>query len=93
MVALSDRARRVGPVAGGRGPAGGSVTRSPDAPLFERRTGLGEPTALARRAAPPGVTHPFTLEAHGRVSHVMSASGVIGRAASTDPVGLEGGDK
>jgi len=37
----------------GRGAAGGSVTRSPDSALFERRTGLGGPTSLARRPAPP----------------------------------------
>jgi hypothetical protein len=55
----------VGPVAGGRVPAGGFVTRSPESPLFERRTGLGGPTSLARRDAPPGGTHPGTLEAHG----------------------------
>jgi hypothetical protein len=43
------RARRPGPVAG---PASGglaSVTRSPDSPLFERRTGLGGPTTAPRR--------------------------------------------
>ena len=60
---LAPRASRVGPVAGGRGPAGGSVTHSPESPLFERRAGLGGPTPLARRDAPPGATHPVTLEA------------------------------
>ena len=55
----------MGPVTGGRVPAAGSVTHSPESPLCERRTGLGGPTTLVRRDAPPGATHPFTLEACG----------------------------
>ena len=45
-------------------PAGGSLTHSVDSPLFERRAGLGGPTALARRHAPPGATHPVTRHPH-----------------------------
>jgi len=41
----------------------GSVTRSPDSPLFERRTGLGGPTALARAGAAHGATRPVSVEA------------------------------
>ena len=63
---MSHRARRVGPVAGGRVPAAGSVTHLPDSSLFERRTGLGGPTALGRRDATSGATHPFSLEAYGQ---------------------------
>ena len=48
------RARRTGPVAVGGPRAAGSVTHSPDSPLFERRTGLGGPTALARAGAAHG---------------------------------------
>jgi hypothetical protein len=58
------RMRRTGPVAAGGSRAAGSVTRSPDSPLFDRRTGLGGPTALGRGAthgAPrPGSVEPMT---------------------------------
>jgi len=49
---------------GGSGRAAGSVTRSPDSPLFERRAGLGGPTPRDRPAAAPpatpAATHPVT---------------------------------
>jgi dihydropteroate synthase len=51
-------APRTGPVAGGRAPAGGSVTRSPDSQLFELRTGRGGPTAPSAGARTPGATRP-----------------------------------
>ena len=54
--------RRMGPVTAGGSRAAGSVTRSPDSPLFERRTGLGGPTALVRAGAARGVTHPVSVE-------------------------------
>jgi len=61
------RARRTGPVAAS-GPGGtGSVTRSPDSPLFERRTGLGGPTTLGPARAARGATRPVTVNAFGRV--------------------------
>jgi len=61
-----ERARRTGPVAAGALRATGSVTRSPDSPLFERRTGLGGPTALARPEGARGATRPVSVEpVHG----------------------------
>jgi len=42
--------------AGGGGRASGSVTRSPDSPLFERRAGLGGPTTRGRPATAPRAT-------------------------------------
>jgi len=49
---------------GGSGRAAGSVTRSPDSLLFERRAGLGGPTPRDRPAAAPpatsAATHPVT---------------------------------
>jgi hypothetical protein len=56
------RARRTGPVAADAARATGSVTRSPESPLFERRTGLGGPTALARPAGARGATRPHSVE-------------------------------
>jgi len=55
----------VGPVAGGRARAAGSVTHSPDSPLFERRTGLGGPTTLVRPGAAPDTTHPVPKSVFG----------------------------
>jgi hypothetical protein len=55
-------ARRTGPVAVGGSRVGGSVTRSPDSPIFERRTGLGGPTPLARAGAAHGATRPVSVE-------------------------------
>jgi len=52
----------MGPVAAGGSRAAGSVTHSPDSPLFERRTGLGGPTPLARAGATRGATHPVSVE-------------------------------
>ena len=46
---------------GGSG-AAGSVTHSPDSPLFGRRTGLGGPTPLVRTGATPGATRPISVE-------------------------------
>jgi len=57
------RVRRTGPVAVGGSRTVGSVTRSPDSPLSERRTGLGGPTALARAGAAHGATRPVSVEA------------------------------
>ena len=57
--------RGTGPVAVGGARADGSVTRSPDSPLFERRTGLGGPTPLAR----PGATHGATRPVSGEPTH------------------------
>jgi hypothetical protein len=54
--------RRMGPVAAGGPCAAGSVTRSPDSPLFERRTGLGGPTPLGRAGAARGATGPILGE-------------------------------
>ena len=55
-------ARRVGPVAGGRSRATGSVTHSPESPLFERRAGLGGPTyATAARERPPAPPTRFSV--------------------------------
>jgi hypothetical protein len=54
--------RRTGPVAANAARATGSVTRSPDSPLFERRTGLGGPTALARPGGARGATRPVSVE-------------------------------
>ena len=60
------RMRRTGPVAAGGSRAAGSVTHSPDSPLFERRTGLGGPTALGRAGATHGATRPGSVEpVHG----------------------------
>ncbi len=56
------RVRRTGPVAVGGSRAVGSVTHSPDSPLFDRRTGLGGPTALARAGATHGATRPVSVE-------------------------------
>jgi hypothetical protein len=56
------RASRTGPGAAGASGATGSVTHSPDSPLFERRTGLGGPTALARAGATHGATRPVSVE-------------------------------
>ena len=53
--------RRTGPVAVGGSRADGSVTHSPESPLFERRTGLGGPTALARTGATHGATRPVSV--------------------------------
>ena len=57
------RVRRPGPVAVGGSRAAGSVTHSPDSPLFERRTGLGGPTTLACAGAAHGATRPVSVEA------------------------------
>ena len=57
-----ERARRPGPVAADAPRATGSVTRSPDSPLFERRTGLGGPTTLGRAGATHGATRPVSVE-------------------------------
>ena len=54
--------RRMGPVAAGGSRAAGSVTHSPDSPLFERRTGRGGPTALGCAGATRGATHPVSVE-------------------------------
>jgi hypothetical protein len=56
------RVRRTGPVAVGGARVDGSVTHSPDSPLFERRTGLGGPTPLARAGAAHGATRPVSVE-------------------------------
>jgi hypothetical protein len=56
------RVRRTGPVAVGGARADGSVTHSPDSPLFERRTGLGGPTLLVRPGATHGATRPVSGE-------------------------------
>jgi len=56
------RGRLTGPVAAGGSRATGSVTRSPDPSLFERRTGLGGPTALGRAGAARGATRPVTVD-------------------------------
>jgi hypothetical protein len=47
--------RRMGPVAAGGSRAAGSVTRSPDSPLFERRT-------RGRAGTARGATHPVSVE-------------------------------
>jgi class 3 adenylate cyclase len=60
--ANGQRVRRTGPVAVGGSRAVGSVTHSPDSPLFERHTGLGGPTALARTGATHGATRPVSVE-------------------------------
>ena len=52
---------RTGGAAGGSR-ATGFVTHSPDSPLFERRTGLGGPTALGCAGAARGATRPVSLE-------------------------------
>jgi hypothetical protein len=57
-----ERARRTGPVAADAPRATGSVTRSPDSPPFERRTGLGGPTTLARPGGARGATRPISIE-------------------------------
>jgi len=57
------RVRRTGPVAAGGPRATGSVTHSPDSSLFERRTGLGGPTALGRAETARGATRPVTVAA------------------------------
>ena len=49
--------------AGGGSRAAGSVTHSPDSPLFERRTGLGGPTTLVCAGTAPGATRPVSVEA------------------------------
>jgi len=54
--------RRTGPVAAGGPCAAASVTRSPDSPLFERRTGLGGPTPRGRAGAARGATRPILGE-------------------------------
>jgi hypothetical protein len=54
--------RRTGPVAAGSHRAAGSVTHSPESPLFERRTGLGGPTALGRPVAARDATRPVSVE-------------------------------
>ncbi len=56
------RVRRTGPVAVGGARAAGFVTHSPDSPLFERRTGLGGPTAHGRAGAAHGATRPVSVE-------------------------------
>ena len=56
------RVRRTGPVAAGAFRATGSVTHSPDSPLFERRTGLGGPTALGPPEGARGTTRPVTVD-------------------------------
>jgi hypothetical protein len=57
-----ERARRTGPVAADAPRAIGSVTHSPDSPLFERRTGLGGPTTLARPGNVRAATRPVSVE-------------------------------
>jgi len=54
--------RRTGPDTTGGSRAAGSVTHSPASPLFERRTGLGGPTALGRAGAARGATRPVSVE-------------------------------
>ena len=54
--------RRPGPVAAGGSPTAGCVTRSPDSPLFERRTGLGGPTTLGPAGAARAATRPISVE-------------------------------
>jgi hypothetical protein len=56
------RVRRTGPAAAAGSRAAGFVTHSPDSPLFERRTGLGGPTARGRAGAGHGVTRPISVE-------------------------------
>ena len=56
------RARRTGPVAADGSRGTGSVTHSPDSPLFERRTGLGGPTTLGPAGAARGATRPVSVE-------------------------------
>jgi hypothetical protein len=56
------RSGQTGPVAADASRAIGSVTHSPDSPLFERRTGLGGPTALARPGGARGATRPVSVE-------------------------------
>src|SRR5207249_67136 len=58
---LTRSARRAGPVAGVASRPAGSVTHSPDSPLFERRTGLGGPTPLGRPGGHPGATRPSAV--------------------------------
>jgi hypothetical protein len=53
---------RTGPDAAGGSRAAGSVTHSPDSPLFERRTGLGGPTARGRVGAARDATRPASVE-------------------------------
>jgi len=45
-----------GPVAGGRAPATGSVTHSPESQLFELRAGRGGPTPPIAGGTAPGAT-------------------------------------
>jgi len=60
------RVRRTGPGGVGGSRAAGSVTHSPDSPLFERRTGPGGPTTLGRAGAAHAATRPVPVEAvHG----------------------------
>jgi len=56
------RVRRTGPVGAGGSRGAGSVTRSPDSPLFERRTGLGGPTTLGPAGAARAATRPISVE-------------------------------
>jgi hypothetical protein len=67
---LGLRLRRTGPVAAGGSRADGSVTHSPDSPLFERRTGLGGPTPLVRTGATRGATRPVSVEAVHKVEGI-----------------------
>ena len=60
---MNGRRLRQGPVVVGGSRAAGSVTHSPDSPLFERRTGLGGPTALGRAGAAHDATRPVSVEA------------------------------
>ena len=57
----------------------GSVTHSPDSPLFERRTGLGGPTPLAREGTgwDIGQAARFLLSGHARyiTGHVLVVDG------------------
>jgi len=70
LMRLGPRVRRPGPVAAGGSRAAGSVTHSPDSPLFERRTGLGGPTPLVRTGATRGATRPVSVEAVHKVEGI-----------------------
>jgi hypothetical protein len=56
------RVSRTGPDTAGGSRAAGSVTHSPDSPLFERRTELGGPTPRGRAGAARGATRPISVE-------------------------------
>jgi len=61
-----ERARRTGPVVADAPRVTGSVTHAPDSPLFERRTGLGGPTALGHPEGVRAATRPVWVEpVHG----------------------------